>query len=90
MIKNIFQIFAIVGMIAISILAFTIPTDPYEIIPAISVMGFDKPLWLAIIISCGVIYLLTLWYIYDEVSKRKNSITENYTISSCRHHQKAV
>lgn len=70
-IKTIFIILAIVGVTIISILAFTIPNDPFEIIPSVSALGFDKPLWLAIIIGFSFIYLLLLWYIYDEVSKRK-------------------
>ena len=56
--------------IIISILAFTIPKDPYVIIPAMSVASFDKPLWFAIIVSCGFLYLSVLWYIYEEVSKK--------------------
>lgn len=67
MLKTIFQILAIVGVIIICIIAFTIPTNPYEIIPAISMMGFDKPLWFAIIFGGGFMYLLILLGIYDKV-----------------------
>ncbi len=70
MLKTKFQIIAIVGVIIISILSFTIPQNPYEIIPAITPMSFDKPLWFALIVSCGILYLSLLWYIYDEVSKK--------------------
>lgn len=70
MIKTLFQGLVIIGIIVISILAFTIPSNPYEIIPAMSVMSFDKPLWFAIIVGLGSLYLLILWYIYDEVSKK--------------------
>ena len=70
MLKTKFQIIAIVGIIIISILSFTIPQNPYEIIPAITPMSFDKPLWFALIVSCGILYLSLLWYIYDEVSKK--------------------
>ena len=70
MLKTKFQIIAIVGVIIISILSFTIPQNPYEIIPAITPMSFDKPLWFTLIVSCGILYLSLLWYIYDEVSKK--------------------
>lgn len=42
--KIIFQILGILGFIAIVISAFTILSNPYEIIPALTVMSFDKPL----------------------------------------------
>lgn len=67
----IFRILAIIGVIVISVLSFTIPNDPYEIIPAMSVASFDKPLWLCIMVSGSFIYLLMLYYIYDYSEKRK-------------------
>ena len=67
MLKTIFQILAIVGMIIICIMAFTIPTNPYEIIPAVSMMSFDKPLWFCIMFGGGFPYLLVLLVIYDKV-----------------------
>lgn len=67
MLKTIFQILAIVGMIIICIIAFTIPNDPYEIIPAMTIMSFDKPLWFAIIFGGSFMYLLILLGIYDKV-----------------------
>lgn len=70
MIKTFFQGLAIIGMIVICILAFTVPSNPYEIIPAMSVMSFDKPLWLAIIIGFGFLYLMILWSIYDKITKK--------------------
>ena len=69
--KTIFQSLSIVGIVAIIIMAFTIPSNPYQIIPAITIMGFDKPLWFAIIISFGFIYLSTLWSIYDKIEEKK-------------------
>ena len=71
MIKTKFQILAIVGMIIICIIAFTIPTNPYEIIPAVSMMSFDKPLWFCIIFGGGFLYLMILWSIYDSLEQRK-------------------
>lgn len=67
--KRIFQILAIIGIIVICIMAFTIPKDPYKIIPAITYISFDKPLWFCIILSGGFIYLITLYYIYDKITK---------------------
>ena len=71
MLKTIFQILAIVGMIIICIIAFTIPTNPYEIIPAISMMSFDEPLWFCIIFVGCFVYLMILWSIYDSLEQRK-------------------
>lgn len=71
MLKTMFQILAIVGMIIICIMAFTIPKNPYEIIPAVSMMSFDKPLWFCIIFSGGFLYLTILWSIYDSLEQRK-------------------
>lgn len=71
MLKLSFQVIGLVGVLIISYLAFTIPINPHEIIPAMSVMGFDKPLWLCIIVGCGVPYLIALWYVYDTLKQRK-------------------
>lgn len=70
MLKIIFQVLAIVGVIIISILAFTLPSDPYEIIPAMSVMSFDKPLWACYMLGGSFLYLLVLLGIYDIVNKK--------------------
>lgn len=72
MLENIFKILAIGGFIAICIMAFTIPNNPHEIIPAITYMNFDKPLWLNIIICGGFIYEFILFCIYDEITTKKN------------------
>ena len=70
MLKIIFQIIAILGIVIISILAFVLPNDTYMIIPAMSVMSFDKPLWFAIIFGGSFIYLFILYGIYDYLSER--------------------
>ena len=67
--KNIFRALAFVGVLVISILSFVLPQDPYEIIPSISVMGFDKPLWLCYIVGGSLIYLLLLYFIYSKIKK---------------------
>lgn len=67
MLKRIFQTLGAKGFIAICILAFVIPSNPNKVIPALSVMSFDKPLWLCIIIGGGFIYLITLYSIYDRL-----------------------
>lgn len=70
MLKRIFQILGVIGFITICVLAFILPTNPNEIIPALSVMSFDKPLWLCIIIGGGFIYLISLNAIYDKINNR--------------------
>ena len=67
MLKRVFQILGIIGFIAICILAFVIPSNPNQIIPALTVMSFDKPLWFCIIIGGGFIYLIILYSIYDRL-----------------------
>lgn len=67
MLKRVFQVLAVLGLIVISVLAFVVPSNPNEIIPAMTVMSFDKPLWLCIIIGGGFIYLITLYSIYDRL-----------------------
>lgn len=68
MLKRVFHVLAIIGLIIISVLAFVIPSNPNQIIPALTVMSFDKPLWLCIIIGGGVIYLISLYSIYDKLN----------------------
>ncbi len=70
MLKRIFIIIGIISMIAISIMTFIIPNNPYEIIPALTIMSFDKPLWLCIIVGGGFIYLLILYSIYDKIEEK--------------------
>ncbi len=69
--KNIFYILSAVGSVTICVLAFVVPSNPHEIIPAISMAGFDKPLWLAIIITGLVFYNGILYGIYDKLKDRK-------------------
>ena len=68
--KRLFQVLAVIGFITICVLAFTLPPNPNKVIPALSVMSFDKPLWLCIIIGGGFIYLITLYSIYDKLSSK--------------------
>jgi len=63
MLKDIFKILGIGGFIAIYIIAFTIPSNPYEIIPSYTLYSFDKPLWLWIILGGDFLYLIILYYI---------------------------
>ncbi len=74
MLKRIFQVLAIVGLIVIGVLAFVLPSNPNEIIPAMSIVGFDKPLWLCIIVGGGFLYLIIIYYIYDIIN---NNIINN-------------
>ena len=70
MLKRVFQILGIVGFLIICLLAFIIPKNPYEIIPAMTMMSFDKPLWLCIILGGGFIYFLILYNIYDKITNK--------------------
>ena len=68
--KLTFQVVGLVGFIIICIIcicSFVIPSNPYEIIPAMTVMSFDKPLWFCIMFGGGFTYLLVLLGIYDKV-----------------------
>lgn len=60
-------------MVLITIMAFTIPSNPFEIIPAIGTNGFDKPLWLDLIMGFGFIYSLVLLIIYDRISSKSST-----------------
>jgi len=62
-----FQVIGVIGFIAICICAFTIPSNPNKIIPAMTVFSFDKPLWFCIIFGGGFLWLLTLLGIYDKL-----------------------
>lgn len=70
MLKRVFQVLAVLGLIVISVLAFVVPSNPNEIIPAMTVMSFDKPLWLCIIVGGGLLYLISLYSIYDKLSSK--------------------
>lgn len=64
--KVLFVALGIIGVAIISVLSFVIPSNPYEIIPSLTMMHGDMPLWLMLIISLSFIYLLILWAIYDK------------------------
>lgn len=66
--KRLFIILSFIGIIVIGILSFVLPTNPYEIIPAMTVISFDKPLWLCILVGGGFIYLVIIWTIYDMIT----------------------
>lgn len=67
--KKKFYTIGIIGVILICVLAFVLPQDPFEIIPAITMYSFDKPLWLCIVISGNFIYLSILYKIYNLKTK---------------------
>lgn len=75
--KILFSILAIVGVAIICVLSFVLPTNPYEIIPSISMMVGDMPLWLALIISLSFIYLLILFAIYDNLIPKESEEEKN-------------
>lgn len=68
--KIIFRVLAIVGVLTISILSFVLPKDPYMIIPSYTMIGFDKPLWLCYIVGGSFIYLLLLYFLYDKLENQ--------------------
>lgn len=65
MLKKIFIILGIVGFITIGVLSFTLPKDPFIIIPSYTYMSFDKPLWLNIVIVGWFFYSIFLSEFYD-------------------------
>ena len=67
-----FKVIGVLGFIIICIMAFIIPNNPYEIIPSISSVGFDKTLWFAIIVGGGFLYLMTLLSLYERIENEKN------------------
>lgn len=67
--KYLFYALAIIGVLIISICAFVIPENPYEIIKSLTSVTFDKPLWLNIIIGVSFMYLVVLYFIYDKLNK---------------------
>lgn len=70
--KIIFAILSIVGVAIISVLSFVIPSNPYEIIPSMTMTLGDMSLWLIYIIGFSFIYLLILWSIYDKIKQKKS------------------
>ena len=67
-IKKLFIVLAFIGVIVISVLGFIIPDNPYEIIPAMTMMSFDKPLWFCYMFGGSSIYLIILYSIYDKLN----------------------
>ena len=71
MLKNIFNLFYISGVIIIGILSFIIPSDPYVMLPGLLYFEFDKPLWLVLIIVFSFFYLMILIALYNQLEKNK-------------------
>lgn len=69
--KKTFYILTFLGIIIIEILSFILPSNPYEIIPAISYRSFDKPLWSCYLFGGNFIYTLLLWNLYDTIQNKK-------------------
>lgn len=65
--KILFIALAIVGVAIIITLSFMLPSNPYEIIPSVSMMYGDMPLWLKCSIGFSFLYLLILFAIYDKL-----------------------
>ena len=67
--KILCKITALLGYVIIGLLAFALPNDPYEIIPSYSIIGFDKPLWLCLIIIGYFFYsIFLISFFYQELS----------------------
>ena len=69
--KWLFVVLSVIGVVIISIISFTLPSDPYMNVPALTVFSFDKPLWLCWIVGLSVIYLSILYSIYDYCKRKK-------------------
>lgn len=78
--KKIFIFLELIGILVIIILSFLLLKNPYEIIPAISITGFDKPLWLCVVIIFSFVYSIILMYIYETIKKRK-AVPQHYLSS---------
>lgn len=79
MTRKIFQLLAIIGVVIISILSFTIPSNPNEILPALTPFSFDKPIWLCYVVGGNFLYLIVLYTIYDKTKtnrEKKQSIID--------------
>lgn len=66
MLEKIFKILGVVGCIAIFIMSFIIPKNPFEIIQTPT---SSYPYFLSIIIIGGILYLLILYGIYTLINK---------------------
>ena len=67
--KKLFYVLAIIGTIIITIIAFEIPKNPFEMVP--STLSFDKPLWFCIAFFGSIIYIMILGIIYNKVKTLK-------------------
>ena len=68
--NKIFYALSVIGSILICVFAFILPKNPYQILPAITIMGIDKPLWLSIIIVGLFFYNGLLYEIYEILNKK--------------------
>ena len=74
MMKVAFIILGIIGVIVISALGFIIPEKPFEIIPAITPMSFDKPIWACYMFGGGFIYIILLIACYDTICAKNKEV----------------
>ena len=65
--KKIFNILSLLGLIIIIVLAFIIPNNPNELIKSYTMITFDRPLWLNLIIFFNFFYSLILYHLYDKL-----------------------
>lgn len=72
--KVVFIILGIIGVIAISVAGFIIPEDPFEIIPAMTAMSFDKPIWACYMFGGGFLYLALLSECYDRITHQNKEV----------------
>ena len=68
-----FIVLGIIGSIIIFVCAFIVPSNPHEIIPAITYMSVDKPLWLELVIVGLFVYWCLLVNSYDWMIKKTKS-----------------
>lgn len=66
MLEKIFKILGIVGFIVICIMAFIIPSNPFEII---NTPNYAIPLFIDIIVIGSILYFLILYGIYSLINK---------------------
>lgn len=70
MLKKIFTMLSIFVVTIICVLSFILPSNPHKIIPSITAMGFDKPMWLCYFVTGSFLYLLILWSSYKVIKKK--------------------